>query len=44
MAVRNTYLDRVIKNWNLTEPVVFDVTKTDVNDAFAIIRSTVSWF
>lgn len=44
MAVRNTYLDRVIKNWNLAEPIVFDVTKTSVNDAFAIICNAVSWF
>lgn len=42
LAVRNTFIDRVITRWDLTEPVIFDVTKTNFNDAFAIIRGSVS--
>lgn len=42
LAVRNTFLDRIIERWDLTKPVIFDVTSTTFDDAFAIIRGSVS--
>jgi nucleoside-triphosphatase THEP1 len=42
LAVRNTFLERVIERWDLNDPVIFDVTKTTFNDAFSLIRDTVS--
>ena len=35
-------LDRVIEKWDLKDPVVFDVTKTTFNDAFAEIRGSIT--
>lgn len=42
LAVRNIFLDRVIEKWDLKDPVVFDVTKTTFNDAFAEIRGSIT--